>query len=118
MERVHAPLLMKPVVQAAVAGLFITGVAHTLSRLFLQHSNTMQLPCISLRLLVALRLKVGSARKTTDATARSLPPALFLSAAAIPRLPVGLDQAVALPRDSYLQVRFCVCLVCVVCASL
>lgn len=53
MERVHAPLLMRPAVQAGVAVVFIT--------------------------------------------------ALFLSAAAIPRLEVGLDQAVALPRDSYLQ---------------
>jgi hypothetical protein len=33
-------------------------------------------------------------------------PGLFLSAAAVPRLSVGLDQAVALPRDSYLQVNF------------
>lgn len=61
----------------------------------------------------------GRLRKKNNRCHRPLPPpALFLSAAAIPRLPVGLDQAVALPRDSYLQVRFCVCLVCVVCASL
>jgi hypothetical protein len=31
---------------------------------------------------------------------------LILSLAAIPRLSVGLDQAVALPRDSYLQDYF------------
>ncbi|KAF8057679.1 NPC1 [Scenedesmus sp. PABB004] len=53
MERVHAPLLMKPLAQVAVLAVFVTG--------------------------------------------------LFLSAALIPRLSVGLDQAVALPRDSYLQ---------------
>jgi Niemann-Pick C1 protein len=31
---------------------------------------------------------------------------LFVSAAVLPRLAVGLDQAVALPRDSYLQPYF------------
>jgi hypothetical protein len=29
--------------------------------------------------------------------------AMFISAALVPRLSVGLDQAVALPRDSYMQ---------------
>jgi len=31
------------------------------------------------------------------------PPGLFVAGALIPRLSVGLDQAVALPRDSYMQ---------------
>lgn len=31
---------------------------------------------------------------------------LFVSAALIPRLSVGLDQAVALPRDSYMQAYY------------
>jgi Niemann-Pick C1 protein len=53
MERLHAPLLMKPLVQVLVLALFTTS--------------------------------------------------LFVSLAVIPRLSVGLDQAVALPRDSYLQ---------------
>eukprot|EP00882_Tetradesmus_deserticola_P005279 GHRQ01005557.1.p1 GENE.GHRQ01005557.1~~GHRQ01005557.1.p1 ORF type:complete len:730 (+),score=321.05 GHRQ01005557.1:708-2897(+) len=53
MERVHAPLLMQPLVQVLVVMLFVTG--------------------------------------------------LFVAGALIPRLEVGLDQAVALPRDSYMQ---------------
>ncbi|KAF6262418.1 multidrug efflux transporter AcrB transmembrane domain-containing protein [Scenedesmus sp. NREL 46B-D3] len=53
MERVHAPLLMQPLVQVLVVALFVTG--------------------------------------------------LFVAGALIPRLEVGLDQAVALPRDSYMQ---------------
>eukprot|EP00879_Flechtneria_rotunda_P012269 GHRR01012815.1.p1 GENE.GHRR01012815.1~~GHRR01012815.1.p1 ORF type:complete len:1130 (+),score=344.72 GHRR01012815.1:967-4356(+) len=56
MERVHAPLLMNPLVQLVVVAVFITG--------------------------------------------------LFVAAALIPRLSVGLDQAVALPRDSYLQTYY------------
>eukprot|EP00878_Enallax_costatus_P015127 GHUV01015839.1.p1 GENE.GHUV01015839.1~~GHUV01015839.1.p1 ORF type:complete len:1041 (+),score=174.75 GHUV01015839.1:474-3596(+) len=53
MERVHAPLLMQPLVQVLVIAVFVTG--------------------------------------------------LFVAGALIPRLSVGLDQAVALPRDSYMQ---------------
>jgi Niemann-Pick C1 protein len=56
MERLHAPLLMKPLVQVLVLALFISS--------------------------------------------------LFVSLAVIPRLSVGLDQAVALPRDSYLQTYY------------
>lgn len=48
-------------------------------------------------------------------------PGLILSLVAIPRLSVGLDQAVALPRDSYLQDYFrywdCVCMRVCVCVD-
>jgi hypothetical protein len=99
MERVHAPLLMKPLVQAVVVAVFVTGAYGDIK--WWREGGARGSEAVDCFNGLALTLFKPSVLYPTASLG------LFLSAAAIPRLSVGLDQAVALPRDSYLQVGLC-----------
>jgi hypothetical protein len=99
MERAHAPALMHPLVQAVVAAVFITGALRSVVCIWQGREV-----CLCVRVLLRpSKTHPPQPLHLSPPLNPALQTALFLSAAAIPRLAPGLDQAVALPRDSYLQ---------------
>lgn len=110
MHRVHIPTLARPRVQAGVLALFLTSEFIPSCLVYMSQFDRIQcLLCPPWLLLGSSSEKLSLMHLIPTFPSRCTSlwhAALILSLVAAPRLSVGLDQAVALPRDSYLQHYF------------